>query len=105
MSRMLSSIACISLILATAQAFPTLKVGNATGIIFSIKQKPLFTGFATYGSTTTSGSTAQNGSVAANPANPFKDESFPDAIFVETLKIGTPPRNINLQMDTGSWQL
>ena len=97
---MLSSIACVSLILATAQAFPTLQVGNATGIIFSIKQKPVFTGFATYGA-----KIAQNGSVAAKPANPFKDPTFPDAIFVETLKIGTPPRNINLQMDTGSWQL
>lgn len=98
MSTMLSSIAYLSLILASAQAFPTLDVSNATGIVFSIKQQPVF-GFATYASIT------QTGSTAAEPANPFKDESFPDAIFVETLKIGTPPRKIKLQMDTGSWQL
>ena len=96
---MLSSLAFSLLILATAQALPTLQVGNATGVIFSIKQKPVYTGFSTYGAI------LQNGSVAAQPANPFKDESFPDAIFVETLKIGTPPRKISLQMDTGSWQL
>lgn len=47
----------------------------------------------------------QVGTLSAEPANPFGDSTFPDAIFVQSLSIGTPPRNINLQMDTGSWQL
>ena len=47
----------------------------------------------------------QSGSVSAKPENPFRDASFPDAIFVETVELGTPPRKVALQMDTGSWQL
>ena len=47
----------------------------------------------------------QAGSMSAEPANPFGDSTYPDAIFVQSLSIGTPARKIKLQMDTGSWQL
>lgn len=92
--------------LATAQMereFPSSH--NKTGIIFAVAQQ---SACGTPDSLVTSGRILlgdQKGSGEAQPANPFGDASFPDAIFVETLKIGTPPRNVKLQMDTGSWQL
>lgn len=98
MPRMLSSIQYLPFVLASAHAL-TLPLYNASGVVFQIKQKPIVVGVSTYANE------GQYGSTAARPANPFKDATFPDAIFVETLKIGTPPRDIVLQMDTGSWQL
>ena len=95
---MLASILGLPFLLNSAQAL-TLPLYNASGAEFTLRQRPVITGFKTYASG------GQRGSIDAKPANPFGDASFPDAIFVETLEIGTPPRKINLQMDTGSWQL
>ena len=95
---MLVSILGLPFLLASGHTL-TLPFYNASGAEFSLRQRPVITGFKTYASG------GQRGSVDATPANPFGDATFPDAIFVETLEIGTPPRKINLQMDTGSWQL
>ena len=95
---MLHIILQLPIILGLAHAL-TLPLYNATGVVFSVRQRPVIPGLRTL----LAG--GQVGSAAADPANPFGDDSFPDAIFVETLEIGTPPRKINLQMDTGSWQL
>ena len=95
---MLAPILGLLFLLNPAQAL-TLPLYNASGAEFTLRQRPVITSFKTYASG------GQHGSVEATPANPFGDASFPDAIFVETLEIGTPPRKINLQMDTGSWQL